>query len=106
MAYDWPAGWNDTRTEKAVQQWICDTMDVPKYAVRCSIDSDELPTHRQPAQPIVQIFHPLTGKRTAVVHTVFGRLVTFGDPYLRVEIPKEKTGPQMYRLRTVLVWTE
>jgi len=104
MAYDWPPGWNETRTEKAVQQWVCDTLDVPKYAVRCSIDND---TASKPsvasAQPVVQIFRPLTGKPTTNVHAVFGRLVAFADRTLRVAVPKERTGAHSYRLRRIYV---
>lgn len=99
MAYDWPDGWNETRTEKAVQQWICDLLDVPKYAVRCAIDNE----HRTDA--VVQIFKPLTGTRTELVHQVFGRLEPFAEHVLRVDVPEEKTAEHTYRMRRVYIWS-
>lgn len=99
MAYDWPAGWNETRTERAVQQFVCDTLNVPKYACRCAIDNEH-----HGSTPRIQIFKPLTGKRTADVHEVFGRLVTFADPWLFVDVPEEKVDERTYYTRTITVW--
>jgi hypothetical protein len=103
MAYDWPKGWNGTRTARAVQQWICETLSVPKYAVRCTIVGDG----KQPDGVVgttVQIFKPLTGKRTELVHEVFGRLVGFAKYRLCVDIATERVGEHTYRTTRVYVW--
>lgn len=105
MAYDWPEGWNETRTERAVQGFVCDTLSVPKYAVRCSVDNDvQEGGYPADAQPIVEIFKPLGGKKTEDVHAVFGRLLPFADHALRIGVPEERTGKHSFRLRYVFVF--
>lgn len=101
MSYDWPEGWNETRTEKAVHQWVSDTLGVPKYAVRCSIDSDGGPLGVE-----LDIFRPLTGKPTEKVHEVFARVAQFTseDQALIVGRPLEKTGHRTMRLQYMNVW--
>jgi hypothetical protein len=104
MAYDWPAGWNDTRLENAVHEWVCDTLDVPKYACRVQIDNQHARI------PKVQIFKPLTGKATADVHRVFARLVPFARKqgpctWLRVGVPERRIDEYTYELRYIDVNT-
>jgi len=100
MVYDWPSGWNETRTEKAVQRWVCERLSVPKYAVRCSIDSEEV------LGVVLDIFKPLTGKPTDAVHEVLARVAQFtsDDQALVVGRMQEKTGHRKMRLRRFNVW--
>jgi hypothetical protein len=100
MAYSWPDGWNDTRTEQAVQAWVCDRLNVPKKSVRVSIDSESGPQFVS-----LDIFEPLTAKPTAAVHDVLGRVSQFatGRDVLHVGLPKEKTGDRTYRLKYLFV---
>ena len=99
MAYNWPDGWNDTRTEKAVHQWVCDTLDVPRYACRVTIDSPEI------HGTSLEIFRPLTGKPTADVHEVLARVAQFApeDDVLSVGRPLEKLTEHKYRLQYLFV---
>lgn len=103
MAYDWPPGWNESRTEKAVQQWVCDRLNVPKYAVRVGIDSEGGPLGVE-----LDIFKPLGEKPTSDVHEVFARIAQFtnDDQALVVGRPLEKTGERTMRLRYMNVWIE
>jgi len=100
MAYNWPTGWNETRTEKAAQEWICDRLSVPKNAVRVSIDSEG-----GPIGTCIDIFDYLGAKPTRVVHEVFARLAQFatGDDVLTVGYPYDKTGDYSYRLQYLFV---
>lgn len=97
MAYTWPDGWNQTRTEKAVHQWVCDRLSMPKKAVRVTIDSPEI------HGTSLEVFRPLTSRPTEAVHEVFARVAQFADDWLSVGYPDEKTGPNMYRLNYLFV---
>jgi len=100
MSYNWPDGWNDTRTEKAAQQWICDRLSTPRKSVRVSIDSDP-----GPLGVCVDIFDHLGAKPTDALHEVFARLAQFAteDDVLTVGYPLEKTGKNTYRLQYLFV---
>jgi hypothetical protein len=98
MAYNWPDGWNESRLEKAVQGFVCDTLGEPKKSVRAQL---EKPVWR------VDIFAPLTPKPTADVHEVFGRLsgIPPDNAALTVGYMKEKVKANTYRLQTINVWS-
>jgi len=100
MSYNWPEGWNETRTEKAAQAWVCERLSVPKNSVRVSIDSDG-----GPIGACIDIFDHLGAKPTEAVYEVFARLAQFatGDDVLTVGYPKEKTGDYTYRLQYLWV---
>jgi hypothetical protein len=93
VAYDWPPGWNDSHLERALQHWICERLDVPKYAVRVSIDSDG-----GTIGPEVDIFKPIGEKPTEAVLEVMARVAQFGKPEVAIGLPLEKTGERTWRL--------
>ena len=99
MAYSWPDGWNATRTEQAVHGWVCETLDMPKKAVRVTIDSPEV------HGTSLVVFRPLTTRPTDAVHAVFGRISPFADEWLSVGYPDEKVGPNTYTLNYLFVRT-
>lgn len=97
MAYDWPDGWNQTRTEKAIHSWVCDRLNMPKKSVRVTVDSPEI------HGTSLEVFRPLTSRPTKAVHDVFGRVSPFADEWLSVGYPAEKLGPATYRLHYLFV---
>jgi len=65
---------NDTRTEKAVQNWVSDKLGVARKRIGVEIDGPNSPPWVN-----LTIGAPLTGKPTDALHEVFGRVGAFAQ---------------------------